>query len=98
MKQNKAKPRKWNLHKFIWLILLLLIPFGFLLKELLHYHSLRERFNYVRQKNQEMRNKIELFESERDKLRNAEPEIIERQAREQLKYAKPGEVILVPEN
>jgi cell division protein FtsB len=89
----KLDRRGWTI-----LFVILAIPMVLILKQLLEIRSLHERKDVLQQEINTTQNEIDQLESEKQKLANGDPDTIEKLAREQHKYARPGEVIYVPED
>ncbi len=89
---NKANQKG----KLIWTLIILALPLGFLLRETLQYYSVKDRMDNQLKETQQVKNQIAQLEKDKDKLKNADPATIEKQAREQMKYSRPGEIIYSP--
>jgi cell division protein FtsB len=89
-----------NLDRRGWAILfvILSVPMALILKQLLEIRSLHERKSVLQQQINITQKEIERLEIEKQKLASGDPDTIEKLAREQHKFARPGEVILVPED
>ncbi len=88
----KLDRRGWTI-----LLLILSLPMVLIFKQLLELRSLNERKASLQQQMNTANKEIGLLESEKRKLVSGNPDTIEKLAREQHKYARPGEVIYVPE-
>jgi len=84
-----------NFKKFIWISILLALPLGFLLKESLQLYAMKERLAAQEKETARIQQQITQLEQEREKLKKAEADTIEKLAREKMKFTKPGEVIYV---
>src|SRR5208283_3284354 len=83
------KPRfKIDKQKIIWIFILLAVPLGFLLKESLQWYSIKERLIVQEKENAQVQEKIAKLEQEKEKLKKADPETIEKQAREKLNFTR----------
>lgn len=93
--KNKANSPNRR-RKIIWVFILLAVPFGILLKESLEWYSIQERLASQKKENERIQQQIAKMDQEKDKLKKADPETIEKQAREKLNFTRPGEVVYVP--
>ncbi len=93
---QKKTPHKINRQKIIWTFILLAVPLGFLLKESLKWYAIKERMVLQSRENARVQQQIVQLEQEKEKLKKADPETIEKQAREKLNFTRPGEVVYVP--
>jgi cell division protein FtsB len=95
MKKSGKSSGQKNKQKLVWWLILLALPLGFLLKESLQYYDVKDRSVAQEKETQLVKDQIVKLEKEKEKLKNADPVTIEKQAREKMKFSKPGEVIYV---
>ncbi len=80
-------------------VLLLVIPLGihaiYGSNGWISYGKKKAEYRQLQQELRELQAHNESLERRVQALREADPRVIEREAREQLRYAKPGEVVLV---
>ena len=80
-------------------VFLLLLPLGhhviYGANGWLAYHQKKAEYKQLQQELRQLQQENEALERRVQALRQADPRVIEREAREQLRYAKPGEVVLV---
>ena len=93
-KTSKSSGQKIK-QQLIWWLILLALPLGFLLKESLQYYEVKDRLVSQEKETQQVKNQIIKLDKDKEKLKIADPETIEKQAREKMKFSKPGEVIYV---
>jgi cell division protein FtsB len=93
---QKKTRSKMNKQKIIWIFILLTVPLGFLLKESLQWYAIKERMVLQEKENAQIQQQIAKLELEKEKFKKADPETIEKQAREKLNFTRPGEQVYVP--
>ncbi len=90
---------QWNRKLVILLLIFIGVPFGGMyLKNVIEYYTLHERQSNLNREILHTQKTIAQLKQEETSLKTADPETIERLARKQLKYARPGEVIYVPKS
>ncbi|MDI6784783.1 MAG: septum formation initiator family protein [bacterium] len=87
-KQQVFRPRL-----FFWCAVLA-IPVAVLFKQYLELRATYQQLEAEQQKQQAVSQQIQENEKTKEKLKKADPFIVEKEAREKLNFVKPGEVVL----
>ena len=78
--------------------IIILLPLALIFKQTIRLFAMQDRLAVLNKQVDVVREETKRMEAERDKLKSGDKDAIEKLAREQLKLAKPGEIIYAPTN